>query len=46
VVVGIRPAVAVAMVTWGLNLEPAGTALDLEEGLARLDTTTAAQTRG
>jgi rsbT antagonist protein RsbS len=46
VVVGIRPAVAVAMVTCGLNLEPAHTALDLEEGLAHLENTAAAQTRG
>ena len=36
VVVGIRPAVALAMVTWGLDLEPARTALDLEDGLAHL----------
>jgi rsbT antagonist protein RsbS len=37
VVVGIRPAVALAMVTWGLTLEPVRTALDLEEGLALLE---------
>lgn len=36
VVVGIRPAVALAMVGWGLDLEPARTALDLEDGLAHL----------
>jgi rsbT antagonist protein RsbS len=36
VVVGIRPAVALTMVSWGLDLEPAATALDLEEGLALL----------
>jgi hypothetical protein len=28
---GIKPEVAVAMVTWGLTLEPAHTALDLEK---------------
>lgn len=38
VVVGIKPSVAVAMATWGLVLEPAHTALDLEEGTALLDT--------
>ena len=38
VVVGIRPAVAFAMVTWGLTLEPVHTALDLEEGIALLQT--------
>jgi rsbT antagonist protein RsbS len=38
VVVGIRPAVALAMVAWGLDLEPARTALDLEDGLAHLHT--------
>jgi rsbT antagonist protein RsbS len=37
VVVGIKPAVAMAMVTWGLTLEPAHTTLDLEEGVAFLD---------
>ena len=37
VIVGIKPAVAIAMVNWGLSLEPAHTALDLEEGLAFLD---------
>jgi rsbT antagonist protein RsbS len=37
VIVGIKPAVAVAMVTWGLVLEPAHTALDLEEGIDLLD---------
>jgi rsbT antagonist protein RsbS len=37
VVVGIRPAVAVAMVAWGLTLEPVHTALDLEEGAALLE---------
>ena len=38
VVVGIRPSVALAMVTWGLTLEPVHTALDLEEGVALLRT--------
>ena len=37
VVVGIRPAVALAMVMWGLTLEPVHTALDLEEGVALLE---------
>ena len=37
VVVGIRPAVALAMVTWGLTLEPVHTALDREEGIALLE---------
>jgi rsbT antagonist protein RsbS len=37
VIVGIQPDVAVAMVQFGLNLEPIQTALDLEEGLALLD---------
>jgi rsbT antagonist protein RsbS len=37
VVVGIAPSVALAMVTWGLSLEPAHTALDLEEGIDLLD---------
>ncbi|MDT0353316.1 STAS domain-containing protein [Pseudonocardia charpentierae] len=37
VVVGIQPSVAIAMATWGLALEPAHTALDLEEGTALLD---------
>jgi rsbT antagonist protein RsbS len=45
VVVGIRPAVAVAMVTWGLTLEPVHTALDLEEGIALLDTALDARDR-
>lgn len=42
VVVGIRPAVALSMATWGLTLDPVHTALDLEEGIdlltAALDT--------
>ena len=37
VVVGIKPAVAMAMVMLGLALEPVHTALDLEEGIAVLD---------
>jgi rsbT antagonist protein RsbS len=37
VVVGIQPAVAATMAAWGLALEPAHTALDLEEGTALLD---------
>ena len=36
VIVGIQPEVAVAMVQFGLNLEPLHTALDLEEALALL----------
>jgi rsbT antagonist protein RsbS len=45
VVVGIRPAVALAMVTWGLTLEPVHTALDLEEGIVLLDTALDARDR-
>ena len=37
VIVGIQPDVAFAMVQLGLTLEGIGTALDLEEGLAYLD---------
>ncbi len=37
VVVGIQPEVAFAMVQMGLKLEGVASALDLEEGLARLD---------
>jgi rsbT antagonist protein RsbS len=37
VIVGIQPDVAFAMVQLGLTLEGIGTALDLEEGLAHLD---------
>jgi rsbT antagonist protein RsbS len=38
VIVGIQPEVAFAMVQLGLALEDVATALDLEEGLAYLDT--------
>ena len=37
VIVGIQPDVAFAMVQLGLTLEGVGTALDLEEGLAYLE---------
>jgi rsbT antagonist protein RsbS len=37
VIVGIQPEVAFSMVQLGLTLEGIGTALDLEEGLAYLD---------
>ncbi len=40
VIVGIQPDVAFAMVQLGLTLEGIGTALDLEEGLAHLDSRT------
>jgi len=40
VIVGIQPDVAFAMVQLGLTLEGVGTALDLEEGLAYLDSVT------
>ncbi|HVU33646.1 MAG TPA: STAS domain-containing protein [Opitutaceae bacterium] len=40
VIVGIQPDVAFAMVQLGLTLEGVGTALDLEEGLAYLNTKT------
>jgi len=44
--VGIQPEVAFAMVQLGLTLEDVATALDLEEGLAYLDTAaTAGATR-
>ena len=46
VIVGIQPEVAFAMVQLGLTLEDVATALDLEEGLAYLDTAaTAGATR-
>jgi rsbT antagonist protein RsbS len=38
VIVGIQPEVAFAMVQLGITLEDVATALDLEEGLAYLDT--------
>jgi rsbT antagonist protein RsbS len=38
VIVGIQPEVAFAMVQLGMNLEDVQTALDLEEGLALLQT--------
>src|SRR5207302_5776022 len=38
VIVGIQPEVAFAMIQLGLNLEGVATALDLEEGLAFLET--------
>lgn len=41
VIVGIQPDVAFAMVQLGLTLEGVGTALDLEEGLAHLDRSSA-----
>ena len=37
VIVGIQPEVAFAMVQMGLTLQDVATALDLEEGLARLN---------
>jgi len=40
VIVGIQPDVAFAMVQLGLTLEGVGTSLDLEEGLAYLDSKT------
>jgi rsbT antagonist protein RsbS len=42
VIVGIQPEVAFAMVEFGVNLDPMQTALDLEEGLVRLDELTGA----
>ena len=45
VIVGIQPEVAVAMVQFGLNLEPLHTALDLEEALALLDRFTRRQSQ-
>jgi rsbT antagonist protein RsbS len=43
VVVGIRPDVAIALVQFDLNLEPLVAALDLDEAIALLDKTAAAQ---
>ncbi|HET6692082.1 MAG TPA: STAS domain-containing protein [Miltoncostaeaceae bacterium] len=40
VVVGIRPDVAIAMVHFDIDLHPLRAALDLDEGLAALDTLT------
>jgi rsbT antagonist protein RsbS len=37
IIVGIQPDVAIAMVQFQLDFEPLETALDLEEGLDRLD---------
>ena len=45
VIVGIDPDVALAMVRLGLNLEGVATSLDLEEGLAFLDTRTKSERR-
>jgi rsbT antagonist protein RsbS len=46
VIVGIQPEVAFAMVQLGLNLEGVVTTLDLEEGLAYLDTKAKPSTKG
>lgn len=40
VIVGIQPDVAIAMAHFNLNLEPLHAALDLDEALALLDTST------
>ena len=37
VIVGISPELAITMVQLGMNLDPVNIALDLDEGLARLD---------
>jgi len=37
VIVGISPELAITMVQLGMNLDPMNTALDLDEGLRRLD---------
>jgi rsbT antagonist protein RsbS len=37
VIVGISPELAITMVQLGMNLDPLNTALDLDEGLRRLD---------
>lgn len=42
VVVGISPELAITMVQLGMTLDPVETALDLDEGLTRLDRLTAA----
>jgi rsbT antagonist protein RsbS len=43
VIVGISPELAITMVQLGMNLDPVNTALDLDEGLARLDALTAGE---
>ena len=45
VVVGISPELAFTMVRLGMNLDPVCTALDLDEGIARLDELTGASAR-
>ena len=37
VIVGISPELAITMVQLGMNLDPGNTALDLDEGMRRLD---------
>lgn len=46
IIVGIQPDVAIAMVQFRLNLTPLRTALDIDEALAVLGTTTPSQTDG
>ena len=46
VVVGISPELAFTMVRLGMNLDPVCTALDLDEGIARLDELTGVAARG
>jgi rsbT antagonist protein RsbS len=45
VIVGVQPGVAMAMVELGLNFEDVLTALDLEEGLALLNSTNGGEAR-
>jgi rsbT antagonist protein RsbS len=45
VIVGISPELAITMVQLGMNLDPVKTALDLDEGLARLDALTGGERR-